>query len=207
MAKLFMNDLNHAGADQGVMSYPSFTTYIKTLESLLKRKGEWLLRESRDLAELCLSYSKALGLTPQGRKSLVMAAYFKNLGAIYLSDYLLEQEFLDHGEMMASLNIWFAESTQLARNAGLPEVAVILEQYHLRKVPEHKLARVFQVLNTWVACQQSKAWGQSMTDREARIVLEQRACLNWSDPNIVRHFVQHYSRRRVQARKLKSTYA
>ncbi|NER80281.1 MAG: hypothetical protein F6K42_12020 [Leptolyngbya sp. SIO1D8] len=188
------------------MSYPSFTNYMRTLGSLLQRKGDWLLRESHALGQLCLSYSKMLGLNSQDQKVLVLAAYFKNLGAIYLSDYLLEQEFLDHGQMMASLNIWFAESSQLARNAGLTEVAVILEQYPLRKIPEHRLARIFQVLNTWVACQQQKGWGETMTDQEARVVLEHRACLNWSDPAIVRHFVQHYSQHRAQPPKLKSAH-
>lgn len=173
------------------MSYPTFRNYLKTLSSLLKRKGIWLLQESRELGEACRSYSKVLGLTEAERKSLLLAAYFKNLGALYISDYLLDQEFRDHTQMTASLNVWFAESVQLAKDAGLDEVAIILEQYHLREVPTHQLARIFQVLNTWVACQQAKGWGHLMTAREAKLVLEQRAQCNWSDPSIVKHFLLH----------------
>ena len=172
------------------MSYPSFKNYIRTLGSLLQIKGSWLLKESKDLADLCLIYGRLLGLTPEEKKSLLLAAYFKNLGAIYISDYMLEQEFRDYTQMTASMNIWFAASTQIARKAGLTEVATILDQYHLREVPQHNLARVFQVLNTWVACQQPKGWGQPMTTREARLILEQRAQLQWSDPSIVGHFLQ-----------------
>lgn len=182
------------------MSYPSFKTYIKTLSGLLTLKGSWLMRESRELADLCLVYGKSLDLNVKEMKTLLLAAYFKNIGAIYLSDYLLDQEFRDHNQMMASMNIWFGASIQIAKNAQLTDVATILEQYHLREIPEHKLARVFQVVNTWVACQQHKGWGQPMTAREAKLVLEQRAQLQWSDPSIVGHFLKccdHPELRRV----------
>ena len=173
-----------------VISYPSFRNYIKTLSGLLKTKGSWLQKESRDLAKLCSLYGQLLGLTAGEQKSLLMAAYFKNLGAVYLSDYVLDQEFRDHSKMIASMNIWFAASVQIAQDAGLDEVATILQQYHLREVPRHKLARIFQVLNTWVACQQEKGWGKPMTARETRLILEQRAQLHWSDPRIVSHFLK-----------------
>jgi hypothetical protein len=173
------------------MSYPSFKNYLNTLAHLLKRKGNWLVKESYELANLCQEYGKVLNLDHQERKTLLMAAYFKNLGAIYISDYLLEQEFRDHDQMKTCLHIWFTESAQLARDSGLENVAVILEQYYLREIPQDKLARIFQVLNTWIACQQRKGWRHSMTAKEARIILEQRARLRWSDPNIVSHFVQH----------------
>lgn len=174
------------------MSHPSFTTYLRTLSCLLQQKGSWLQKESQDLAKLCQVYGKRLNLSHSERKTLLMAAYFKNLGAIFVNDRYLEQVFPDHSHMRANLNIWFLESAKLARDAGLDEVATILEQYHRREIPQHKLARIFQVLNTWIACQQEKGWRCPMTEREARIILEQRAHLNWSDPQIVRHFI-HYS--------------
>jgi hypothetical protein len=180
------------------MSYPSFKTYINTLGHLLKRKGSWLLKESHELAKLCQVYGKVLNLDHRDRKTLLLAAYFKNLGAIYVSDYLLEQEFRDHEQMQTCLSTWFVESAELARDAGLDDVAVILEQYYLREVPQDRLARIFQVLNTWIACQQRKGWRHSMTEKEARIILEQRAQLNWSDPSIVNHFVQHSSGKSFQ---------
>ncbi|MGD1861095.1 MAG: hypothetical protein ACFB0E_14120 [Leptolyngbyaceae cyanobacterium] len=176
------------------MSHPSFSSYLKTLSSLLYHKGSWLQQESQDLAQLCQRYGKQLSLNHAERKILLMAAYCKNLGALYISDYLLEQEFRDHGSMVASLNTWFAESARIARDAGLDEVATVLEQYHLRQIPDHKLARVFQVLNTWVACQQDRGWRHPMTKREARVILEQRARLQWADPLIVQHFVHYCDR-------------
>lgn len=173
------------------MSVPSFSSYLKTLSSLLRHKGSWLQQESQDLAQLCQLYGKQLNLSHAERKTLLLAAYCKNLGALYISDYLLEHEFRDHGNMVASLNTWFVESARIAKDADLDEVALVLEQYHLRKVPVNKLARIFQVLNTWVACQQERGWRHPMSEREARVILEQRARLHWSDPFIVRHFV-HY---------------
>jgi response regulator RpfG family c-di-GMP phosphodiesterase len=173
------------------MTYPTFKTYLRTLSSLLRRKAYWLVEESQDLALLCQDYSKALNLSHSERKSLLLAAYFKNLGALYINNYVLEREFRDHNQLVASLNTWFSESVSLAKDAGLPEVALILDQYHQRKIPDHKLARIFQVLNAWVACQQKKGWRKSMSEREALIILEQRARLRWSDPMVVRHFVHH----------------
>jgi hypothetical protein len=98
----------------------------------------------------------------------------------------------------------FKESAQLARDAGLKEVSEVLEQYHLRSIPENHLARIFQVLNAWVSCRQRKGWRSSMSDKEALIILKQRAELKWSDPKVVFHFIEHlcrYSSRpeRVQA--------
>jgi hypothetical protein len=171
------------------MSYPKFKNYINTLRGLLKRKKSWLLEEAAMLSGLCLDYSSKLQLSESDRKTLCLAAYFKNLGAIYISDYLLDQEFSNHGEMLSSLDIWFVESRQLAQGAGLTEVATILDQYHRRIVPAHDLAKIFQVLNVWVACQQRKGWGQAMTPHEARVVLEQRAHMHWSDPATVYTFI------------------
>lgn len=173
------------------MNQPSFKNYLNTLSSLLKHKGRWLQKESQDLATLCQEYGKQLRLSHEERKVLLMAAFIKNLGALYVSDYILEQEFRDHSQMMASLNTWFVESTNIAREAGLEEVAIILDQYHRRSIPDNKLARIFQVLNTWIACQQEKGWRHPMTPREAKIILEQRAHLRWSDPILVRHFIHH----------------
>jgi hypothetical protein len=173
------------------MNQPSFKNYLNTLSSILKHKGKWLQQESQDLAKICQEYGKHLQLSHHERKILLMAAYIKNLGALYVSDYLLEQEFRDHSHMVANLSTWFVESSNIAREAGLEEVAIILDQYHQRSIPQNKLARIFQVLNTWIACQQEKGWRHPMTPREAKIILEQRAHLQWSDPILVRHFIHH----------------
>ncbi|MEM9120310.1 MAG: hypothetical protein AAF827_09900 [Cyanobacteria bacterium P01_D01_bin.6] len=174
------------------MSHPSFSSYLKMLSSLLKHKGVWLQQESQDLAHLCQIYGRQLNLSHADRKILLMAAYCKNLGALYISDYLLEHEFRDHRHMMTALSPWFVESVRIAQESDLPEVATILAQYHLRKVPKYKLARIFQVLNTWVACQQERGWRHPMSERETRLILQQRARLRWSDPLIVRHFVHFF---------------
>ncbi|NEQ47360.1 MAG: hypothetical protein F6K00_29010 [Leptolyngbya sp. SIOISBB] len=183
------------------MSHPSFSSYLKTLSSLLKHKGVWLQQESQDLARLCQLYGKQLNLSHTEHKVLLLAAYCKNLGALYISDYLLEHEFRDHRHMMTSLSPWFVESVRIAKESDLPEVAAILEQYPLRKVPHNKLARIFQVLNTWVACQQERGWRHPMSEREARVILEQRARLKWSDPLIVRHFVHFFDQSGEQFRR------
>ena len=183
------------------MSYPSFSSYLKTLSSLLKHKGVWLQQESQDLARLCQLYGKQLNLSHTEHKTLLMAAYCKNLGALYINDYLLEHEFRDRRHMMTALSPWFVESVRIAQESDLPEVATILEQYHLRKVPKYKLARIFQVLNTWVACQQERGWRHPMSEREARVILEQRARLRWSDPIIVRHFVHFFDQSGEQFRR------
>jgi HD-GYP domain-containing protein (c-di-GMP phosphodiesterase class II) len=186
------------------MSYPSFHSYIKTLRSLLKRKQRWLLEESTLLADLCLAYGSIAGLSERDKRTLFLAAHFKNLGAIYIDDHCLEQEFRDHSQIVSQMDVLFKESAQLAKDAGLDEVAHVLEQYHLRAIPDYHLARVFQVLNAWVSCRQRKGWRSSMSDKEALIILKQRAEMKWSDPKVVFHFIEHlcrYSSRpeRVQA--------
>ena len=186
------------------MSQPSFSSYLKMLSSLLRHKGVWLQEESQDLARLCQLYGKQLALSDEDRKVLLMAAYCKNLGALYISDYLLEHEFRDHRNMMTALSPWFVESVRIAREADLDAVATILEEYHQRKVPQGQLARIFQVLNTWVACQQERGWRHPMSEREARVILEQRARLKWSDPLIVRHFVHFFDQSGEQFRRPRS---
>lgn len=176
------------------MSYPSFHSYIRTLRSLLKRKQRWLLEESTLLADLCLAYGSIAGLSDRDKRTLFLAAHFKHLGALYLDDSCLEQEFRDHDQAVVHMEILFRESAQLARDAGLDEVANILEQYHLREIPTYHLARVFQVLNAWVSCRQRKGWRSSMSDKEALIILKQRAEMKWSDPKVVFHFIEHLCR-------------
>lgn len=176
------------------MSYPSFHSYIKLLRGLLKRKQRWLLEESVLLADLCLAYGTLAKLSEKDKKVLFLSAHFKNLGAIYLDDHCLQQEFADHDQIRNNMDILFCESSQLARDAGLIEVAEVLEQYHLRAIPTNHLARVFQVLNTWVSCRQRKGWRSPMSDKEALIILKQRAELEWSDPRIVFHFIEHLCR-------------
>ncbi|MBE9111231.1 hypothetical protein IQ273_17640 [Nodosilinea sp. LEGE 07298] len=176
------------------MSYPSFHNFIKLLRSLLKRRQPWLFEESIFLADLCLAYGTIAGLGDRDKKTLFLAAHFKNLGAIYLEDQNLKQEYLDHRDTMVQMEVLFRESAQLARDAGLDEVANVLEQYHLRAIPQNSLARIFQVLNAWVSCRQRKGWRGSMSDKEALIILKQRAEMKWSDPKVVFHFIEHLCR-------------
>ncbi|MGG6237244.1 hypothetical protein ACQ4N7_01285 [Nodosilinea sp. AN01ver1] len=176
------------------MSYPSFHSFIKLLRSLLKRRQPWLFEESLFLADLCLAYGTIAGLGDRDKKTLFLAAHFKNLGAIYLDDQSLKQEYRDHRDAVAQMEVLFRESAQLARDAGLEEVADVLEQYHLRAIPQNSLARIFQVLNAWVSCRQRKGWRSSMSDKEALIILKQRAEMKWSDPKVVFHFIEHLCR-------------
>ncbi len=176
------------------MSYPSFHSFIKLLRSLLKRRQPFLYEESIFLADLCLAYGTIAGLSDRDKKTLFLAAHFKNLGAIYLEDQNLKQEFSDHGEAVSQMEVLFNASAQLAKDAGLEEVAMVLEQYHLRAIPANMLARIFQVLNTWVSCRQRKGWRSSMSDKEALIILKQRAEMKWSDPKVVFHFIEHLCR-------------
>ncbi|MFM7470690.1 MAG: hypothetical protein ACKO5P_04180 [Nodosilinea sp.] len=173
------------------MSYPSFHSYIKTLRGLLKRKQRWLLEESTLLADLCLAYGTLAGLSDQEKRTLFLAAHFKNLGAIFLDDNSLTQAFSDRSQVLTEMESLFRESAQLAREAGLRDVALVLDQYYRRAIPEHYLARVFQVLNVWVSCRQRKGWRSSMSDKEALVVLQQRAQMKWSDPKVVGHFIKH----------------
>lgn len=176
------------------MSYPSFHSFIKLLRSLLKRRQPWLFEESIFLADLCLAYGTIAKLSDRDKKTLFLAAHFKNLGAIYLDDQNLGQEFVDHTIAVTQMEVLFQASAQLAKDAGLGEVADVLEQYHLRAIPQNPLARIFQVLNTWVSCRQRKGWRSSMSDKEALIILKQRAEMKWSDPKVVFHFIEHLCR-------------
>jgi hypothetical protein len=176
------------------MSYPSFHSYIRTLRSLLKRKQRWLLEESTFLADLCLAYGSIAGLSEQQKRTLFLAAHFKNLGALYLDDHCLHQGFDDHKQALKEMQGLFTESAQMAREAGLKDVAVVLEQYYQRAIPGDYLARVFQVINAWVSCRQRKGWRSSMGDKEALVILRQRAEMGWSDPEIVFHFIEHLCR-------------
>lgn len=176
------------------MSYPSLRSYIKTLRGLLRRKSSWLAQESILLADLCLAYGTLAGLTERERKTLFLAAHFKNLGAIFLEDGVLQNEFQSHQQVISYLNPWFVESSQLAREAGLTDVSEILDQYYHRAVPHHKLAKIFQVLNAWVACRHRKAWRPSMSEKETLSILEQRAQQEWSDPYTVYHFIEYFQR-------------
>ncbi|NMF86628.1 hypothetical protein [Nodosilinea sp. P-1105] len=176
------------------MSYPSFHSYVKLLRSLLKHKQQWLFEESILLADLCLAYGSISGLSEKDKKTLFLAAHFKNLGALYLSDDCLAQEFQDHAQVINQMHILFEESAKIARDSGLKDVALVLEQYHLRAIPNCHLARIFQVLNAWVSCRQRKGWRTSMSDKEALIILKQRAEMQWSDPKVVFHFIEHLCR-------------
>lgn len=176
------------------MSYPSFRSYVKTLRGMLKRKSRWLAQESVLLADLCLAYGTLAGLSDREKKTLFLAAYFKNLGAVFLHKMVLEQQFETYDQALTHLTPWFLESAQLARDAELNDVAVILEQYHQRAVPSDKLAKVFQVLNAWIACRHPKAWRPPMNIRDTLSILESRAQQEWSDAYTTYHFIEYFQR-------------
>lgn len=181
------------------MSYPSFHSFIKLLRTLLKRRQPWMFEESVFLADLCLAYGTIAGLSDRDKKTLFLAAHFKNLGAIYIDDQHLTQEYDNHSDAIVQMEMLFKESVKLARDAGLADVALVLEQYHLRAIPYDPLARIFQVLNAWVSCRQRKGWRNSMSDKEALIILKQRAEMKWSDPKVVFHFIEHLCRYSLRA--------
>lgn len=176
------------------MSYPRFHNYIRLLRALLRRKHSWLLEESVLLGDLCLAYGSLVKMPERDKTVLLLAAHFKNLGAIYIDSDVLQQQFTDPDDIRSHMELLFMESAQLARDSGLVEVTEVLEQYHLRAIPPNHLARIFQVLNTWVSCRQRKGWRSPMSDHEALIVLKQRAELKWSDPKVVFKFIDHLCR-------------
>jgi response regulator RpfG family c-di-GMP phosphodiesterase len=173
------------------VSYPSFKNYLKTLRELLKRKHPGLATESLVLADVCSRYGKLAGLSEKDIKTLSLAALYKNLGAIHVSNEVVEQSFSHPNQTVAHFSGWLRESKELAVMSGLEEVATVLDQYQSRGIPSHKLARIFQVLNAWVACRHRRGWEHPMNDKEAFIELKQRANLAWSDPNVVSHFLHH----------------
>jgi HD-GYP domain-containing protein (c-di-GMP phosphodiesterase class II) len=172
------------------MSYPSFRAYLKTLQNLVKRKKPELAEESAILSHLCLRYGRQIGLPERDIKTLLLAAQFKHLGALTISHRAFTESFDNHEQLMACVSDWFEESAELAALAGLPRVASILSQYYHRAIPDSPLAKIFQVLNAWVACHHKRCWRKGMSDREALIVLQQRAMLAWSDPQTVNQFIQ-----------------
>lgn len=172
------------------MSYPSFRTYLRTLRELVKRKSPSLADESIVLSNLCLHYGRQVGLPERDIKTLFLAAHFKNLGAVTMSGGVFSNSFDHYEQLMACVSDWFEESARLAQEAGLPDVALILTQYYHRAIPKAPLAKIFQVLNAWVACHQKRGWRSAMSDREALIVLKQRAMFAWSDPEVVAQFLR-----------------
>jgi len=165
------------------MSYPSFYAYLRTLRELLRRSSPALHDESMLLADMGLAYGQMIGLSEQEKKSLFLAAYYKNLGMVCGSN--------GGAATPAERPLWLEDSIELAQAAGLDEVVTILSQYPHHAIPANKLARLFQVLNAWVVCLQQRGWQLAIEEREAAIILEQRAHLGWADPAIVAHFVAY----------------
>lgn len=172
------------------MSYLSFHNYLKTLQQLVRRKKPELAEESAMLSRLCLLYGQPMGVSERDLRTLLLAAQFKNLGALTIGSRALSRSFENYGQLMAYVSSWFEESAELASVAGLPHVALVLSQYYHRQVPDDPLAKIFQVLNVWVACHQKRGWREAMGDREAIIILKQRAILAWSDPQVVSQFLR-----------------
>ncbi len=172
------------------MSYPSFRTYLKTLQELVKRKDPELAQETIVLSRLCSEYGLRTSLPDRDIKTLLLTAHFKNLGALTISDRTFSKNLDNYGKLMACVADWFEESAKLAAMAKLPQVSLILAQYYHRAIPGDSLAKIFQVLNAWVACHQKRGWRGPMNDHEAVIVLKQRALFAWSDPIVVNQFIE-----------------
>lgn len=170
------------------MTYPSFSSFPRTLRAILRQKASWLADESTQLAKALLIYSQAIGLEDINLRVLYLSAYFKNLGAVYLPEKLLSQR-LNETETMTAIKSWQLQSAAIARQSGLGRVSCIMDAYYHRAIPDDQLASIFQVVNCWVACRQPKGYRAAMSIADSRIVLQQRAEMEWSDPALVQHFL------------------
>jgi response regulator RpfG family c-di-GMP phosphodiesterase len=173
------------------MSYPSFSSFVGCLRAQLRHKAAWLAEESKYLAKCLVDYGRIINLETADAKTLYLCAYLKNTGALYLSREALETRVSD-AHQHSSIKSWQLLSAQIAREAELSTCATILETYYQRGTPEDYLAGVFQVVNVWAACRCPKGYRGRLDLKETRIVLTQRANLNWSDPALVEHFLSTF---------------
>jgi len=158
---------------------------------MLSAKAMWLADESVALAEALRTYGGYLHIEPHNQITLHMAAYLKNVGAIYLSSSALSSELSNpasHTAVKTSQLI----SARVARHAGLTQVASILDDYYQRSIPGDQLTSIFQITNAWVSCRQMKPYRQPLSISDAKVALRQRAEMCWSDPNLVEHFIACY---------------
>jgi hypothetical protein len=169
------------------MSNPSYSNFCGTLRALLAAKALWLADESEVLHGALTSYALTLRLSRNDAAALRLAAYLKNLGAIYMPSETIARRI--EAKDLAHIKAWQLLSVEIATQAKLPDVALILEQYPARATPSDRLASIFQVVNCWVSCRLEKPYRAALTASESRLILEQRAEMGWSDTAIVAHFL------------------
>lgn len=175
------------------MSNPSFNQFLSTLRTQLRIKAGWLADESVALDRTLRNYGIALELSTADIRQLQVAAYMKNLGAIYLDSAVLCEQ-LPSPLLQSALKTWQLLSLEIAKASEMDAVVTILEQHAQRRSPDDRLASVFQVVNAWVACMTPKGYRAPMTASEAKATLLQRVELGWSDRAVVDHFLQTLNR-------------
>jgi len=173
------------------MSYPSFSHFVGILRSQLRHKASWLAEESKAIARVCIEYGGRIGLEEHNGKVMYLSSYLKNAGVLYLSSDVLNQK-LGPIDQHTAIKSWQLLSEQIARQGGLTEVADVLSEYYQRGTPDSQIASIFQVCNCWAACCTPKGYRGPMSVHDARITLQQRAELGWSDPVLVEHFLTVY---------------
>lgn len=172
--------------------YPSFNQHVLAIRAILRHKAGWLADESASLAQALLRYGKIISLEPMPAKVLTLAAYYKNLGALYLPPEILTKEIKSQVLHLACTQTLHLLSAQIAKEADLPDVCAVLEGYYHRGIPRDQLTRLFQVVNAWVSCRHPKGWRPALTIHDSVITLQQRAEMEWSDPVLVAHFLEHF---------------
>lgn len=175
------------------MSSPSFNQFLATLRTQLRIKANWLANESVVLDDNLRTYGLIIELTTTEIRQLQVAAYIKNMGAIYLGNEALSQE-MPSAVLQSAIKTWQLLSLEIAVASGMESVTTIIEQYAMRQIPENRLASIFQVVNVWVSCLMPKGYRPPMTPHDAKTTLLQRVELGWSDRAVVDHFLSTLNR-------------
>lgn len=172
------------------MSYPSYSHFVGTIHGILSAKASWLAEESQTLAAIAQAYGdQAADFSHREVTTLTLAAYYKNLGGIYLPREQLTGK-LSTAETRAYTKTWHLLSARIATHANLPEVANLLEHYCDRAIPGDRLSSTFQVLNCWASCRQEKPYRPGMSIQDSKMSLLQRVEMGWSDGAVVDQFLR-----------------
>lgn len=160
---------------------------LRALRKMQALKKAYLGEEAEQLSNVCRLFAQHLQLEQTAVVNLVLAAHLKGAGLLYVGDRLLEQNFdqVPFIELRAAKGF----SVAVAKAAGWAEVAEILEHYGDRTIPVDPLAQIFQVCNCWVMGRSDRKYSPAQERKECRIELNQRATMKWSDPDIVKQFI------------------
>jgi response regulator RpfG family c-di-GMP phosphodiesterase len=173
------------------MSYPSFSQVLNLLGALLRCKADWLAEESQYLSRVLVYYCKQIDVEVHNARLLALTAYLKNLGALQIPDAILSNGDPSIAET-THVRTWHLEAEKIARAFGVEVSAKVLSTYYHRSIPQDMLTKVFQVCNAWAACRYAKGYRTGMSLHDARVTLQQRAAMGWSDPAVVEHFLAHF---------------